>query len=296
MIRYSYASAILASAAAFALAGGPAQSAMSGNAMPMGKEMPMAKGAMPMPMSTGSLTVLSPRNGATITTTDIPVRVTVSNFRLCGLCAGMGDAPNTGHIHVMFDGMSMAKLFNFYTTTIFTLPGRGLTPGEHTLIFDLASDTHEDFANTVKKVTVNYQPARAEGLRPPLDTAGEPVVKFLSPRSGATVGPRFTLRVQTLNFRPSLALEGKPDIKGYGHLHVFVDMQPMSMSGNMSEMMSMAGMIAMPGSDVIPVDLSYWPNGKHTITVMPVQNDHTPIMGAKEAMITINLTGARAGR
>jgi hypothetical protein len=48
-----------------------------------------------------------------------------------------------------------------------------------------------------------------------------------------------------------------------------------------------------PGTlDSIPVDLSAWPNGQHTITVEPVQNDHTPIPGAKEAMITITLQGA----
>ncbi len=39
-------------------------------------------------------------------------------------------------------------------------------------------------------------------------------------------------------------------------------------------------MIGMPGSDTIPVDLRAWPNGKHPITVEPVQNDHTPIQGA----------------
>ena len=50
--------------------------------------------------------------------------------------------------------------------------------------------------------------------------------------------------------------------------------------------------IAMVGNDSIPVDLRAWPNGQHTITVDPVQNDHTPIQGAKEAMIKITLQGA----
>jgi hypothetical protein len=57
-------------------------------------------------------------------------------------------------------------------------------------------------------------------------------------------------------------------------------------------MMSTAGMIGMPGTDTFPVDLTAWKNGKHTITVQAVQNDHTPIEGAKAAKITINLTGA----
>ena len=32
--------------------------------------------------------------------------------------------------------------------------------------------------------------------------------------------------------------------------------------------------------------------GKHTITIEPVQNNHGPIDGAKNAMITVNLTGS----
>jgi hypothetical protein len=134
-----------------------------------------------------------------------------------------------------------------------------------------------------------------------------PAVTIVSPADGATVGPQFTMRVQPANFKPSLDLEGKPNINGYGHYHVFVDMKmsemPMQMSGESTSggsmqmsgemsMMSMAGMVGMPGSDSFPVDLSAWKNGQHTITVEPVQNDHTEIHGAKPAMITISLEGA----
>ena len=66
----------------------------------------------------------------------------------------------------------------------------------------------------------------------------------------------------------------------------------MSGGQGMEGMMSMAGMIGMPGNDDIPVDLRAWPNGQHTITVEPVQNDHTPIQDATPGMITITLQGA----
>ena len=52
----------------------------------------------------------------------------------------------------------------------------------------------------------------------------------------------------------------------------------------------------MTGSDNIPVDLRAWPNGQHTITVEPVQNDHTPIQGAMPAMVTITLQRAAAAQ
>jgi hypothetical protein len=162
------------------------------------------------------------------------------------------------------------------------------------LIFTLASNTHLDFGNTVQKVDIDYQPAKAKPAPKPIASAADPEVKFVSPADGAKVGPKFTVRVQPANFTPSLDLEGKPNLKGYGHYHVMVDMKPMEPSSDHEhmEMMSMAGMVGMPGSNRFPVDLSAWENGKHTITVEPVQNDHTPIVGAKPATITINLTGA----
>ena len=264
---------------------------------------------MPMPMTKGSLSVVSPKEGETITATDIPVRVAVSNFKVSRDHVGMPDVDGEGHIHVMLDGTNMGVLFNFYTTPKFILPGRGMTPGPHTLVFDLASNTHEDFANTVQKVTIDYRPATAEAAPAPVANAGVPAVKIVAPADGVTVGPQFTVQLEPKNFRPALDLEGKPNIAGYGHYHVFVDMNMSSMemssmgtsgestemSGNMSDMshmMSMAGMVGMPGSNSFPVDLSAWKNGKHTITIEPVQNDHTNIADAKPAMITIDLEGA----
>ena len=193
----------------------------------------------------------------------------------------------------MLDGMNMGVLFNFYTSPTFTLSGQGTKPGQHTLTFDLASNTHVDMEDTVTNVTINYQPATAKAAPQASASSATPEVTVMWPPNGATLGPLFTLQVTKNNFTPSLELEGKPNLAGYGHYHVFVDMPMMDMTGGGDMgMMSMAGMIAMPGTDSIPVDLSAWPNGQHTITVEPVQNDHTPIQGAKEATITITLQGA----
>jgi hypothetical protein len=213
--------------------------------------------------------------------------VAVSNFQVSSANVGRPDVPNEGHIHVMVDGMTMGKLFNFYTTPDFTLPGRGLTPGQHTLIFDLASNTHEDFENTAQKVTINYETRSLAAMPPPFRNARPPEVKITSPADGATVGPKFTVTTQTPGFRPDLSMEGKDNVPGYGHLHVFVDMKMEEMKPG--EMMSMAGMVGMPGENTFPVDLAGWPVGPHTLTVEAVQDDHTDIPGAKPAMIHINL-------
>ena len=279
MNRRLFAVSVLSPAVGLALAA-YAQHPMPGQMAPM-------KGEMAMPTTTGSLRVISPANGARITTTDIPVRVAVSNFRVSSANVGRPDVPNEGHIHVMVDGMTMGKLFNFYTTPDFTLLGRGLTPGQHTLIFDLASNTHEDFENTAQKVTINYQPRSAAAMPPPFPNAHPPEVKITSPPDGATVGPKFTVTTQTPGFRPDISMEGKDNVPGYGHLHVFVDMKIEEMKPG--EMMSMAGMVGMPGENTFPVDLAGWPAGPHTLTVEAVQDDHTDIQGAKPAMIKINL-------
>src|SRR5438445_654283 len=89
----------------------------------------------------------------------------------------------------------------------------------------------------------------------------KPGIRIISPADGATVGPKFTLQVDKSNFNPSLGLEGKPNLSGFGHYHVMVDMDvfPMMMMGGM---MAMDGMVVMAGADTIPLDLSAWPPGK----------------------------------
>jgi hypothetical protein len=209
----------------------------------------------------------------------------------------------------MLDGMNMGVLFNFYTTPTFTLLGRGIKPGKHKLIFDLASNTHMDMEDTATDVNIDYEPTNPQPEPAPVANAGTPSVKILSPADGATVGPQVTFQVQPTNFTPAQDLEGKPNLAGYGHYHVLVDAGEMMMahetptpggptptrepSGAMM-MMSMAGMVLMPGSNTFTIDLSAWPAGKHTITIETVQNDHTPIPNAKEAMITINLQSGPA--
>src|SRR5260370_11126196 len=238
-----------------------------------------------------SLSILSPQAGENVTSTDIPVSIQVSNFSLSSADVGLPDKDGEGHIHVMLDGMNMGVLVNFYTSPTFTLAGQGMKPGQHTLTFDLASNTHVDIEDTVTNVPINYQRATAKAAPQASSSSGTPEVTVVWPPNGATVGPLFTIQVSRNNFTPSFELEGKPNLAGYGHYHVFVDMPMMDRTGGQGDMgmMSMAGM---PATDSIPVDLRAWPNGQHTITAEPVQNDHTPIQAAKEAMITITLQGA----
>ncbi len=257
-----------------------------------------------------SIEVVSPAPGEQVTTDDIEITVKVTNFTIDCAKAGRPDEEGVGHIHAMIDGMSMAQLANFYCGETFTIPGAGLMPGKHTLIIDLATHTHLDMMETAQQVEIDFQPANAQPL-PEAKFTGDPGVELVSPSDGATVPTRFTVEVKPVNFEPSAELEGKQNVPGYGHWHVFVDtpmgaMDAMDMGGTPDadhampdmgtpdhtmtgtpggedamgdmggmHMMAMAGMILMPGTNTFEVDLSAWGPGEHTIFVEPVQNDHT---------------------
>jgi hypothetical protein len=149
-------------------------------------------------------------------------------------------------------------------------------------------------------VSFDYQPSTAASL--PAGTAGaKPSVSIVSPADGATVNKTFDLKVAVQEFKLSCDAEGKPDAPGVGHLHVFVkqagvtDKTPpehgASMGGNSmsSGEMSMVGMIGMPCTQTVPVNLSSWNSGKAKVIVLLASNDHMPAMGTQAAAITVNL-------
>jgi hypothetical protein len=241
-----------------------------------------------------SLEIVSPTAGAQVTTDDIDVQVKVSNYTIDCTQAGRPDKEGEGHIHVMIDGMTMATLANFYCAESFTVSGDGLAPGKHTLVVDLATNTHLDLMDTAQEVEIDYQPANPRPL-PAANDQGEPGVELVSPTDGAEVGATFSVEVKPVNFTPSATLEGKQNVPGYGHYHVFVDtdmsmgmegMEGSPEAGQMDvgspeagmggmHMMAMAGMVLMPGSNTFDLDLTAWGPGEHTIWIEPVQNDHT---------------------
>jgi hypothetical protein len=256
--------------------------------------------------------VVSPQPGETVTTDDINVQVTVSDFTVDCAKAGRPNEDGVGHIHLMIDGMSMAQLANFYCEDTFTVPGDGLTPGEHTLIVDLATNDHLDMMETATEVAFTYEPANPVPL-PEAQDLGTPGVELVSPTEedaqtlaaeGRTVPPIFTIEVNPVNFEPSEELEGKQNVPGYGHWHVFVDtpmggmmMEDEEMEGTPAgegeteemHMMAMGGMILMPGTNSFEVDLTEWGPGEHTIFIEPVQNDHTNFAEFEHLTFTVTV-------
>ncbi len=172
------------------------------------------------------ITIVSPKANDKITGKDINVTMDMKNVDNACKWVGLPDKDGQGHIHAMLDGMSMAQLTNFYCgTNSFTISGLGVKPGPHTLMVDIATNTHEDMDKTMKMVKFDYQPASPQAVPAAKKPASAPTAKINNLKDGAVLGPKFNLDIAADNFTPSADLEGKLNLEGYGHFHVFVDTQ-----------------------------------------------------------------------
>lgn len=227
-----------------------------------------------------ALDVVSPADGATVNANDIQVQLEVSGLNLDCAAFGRPDQPGVGEILAFVDGATIAQLTNFYCTETFTIAGDGLTPGEHTLAFVLASSTHTPMMDTVKQVTIDFQPPQVVPL-PDANYTGDPGIKLTSPSDGDAVPTSFPVQIIPTNFAPTSALEGKTNVPGYGHYHVWVDAP--------EQPSSLAGLVLMPGTNAFTLDLSAWGPGEHTIHIGPAQNDHTGYDPATSATFTVTV-------
>lgn len=223
-----------------------------------------------------TLEIVSPTDGATIVTTAVLVDVNVGNFDVSCSQSGRPDQDGTGQILAFLDGATLAQLTNIYCTTSFLVPTDGLAAGEHQLAVVLASNTHVPNMDTAQSVTFNYQPAQPRPL-PVANFTGDPGVTLVSPTDGATVPPIFDVQVHPVNFIPATPLEGKTNVPGYGHYHVWVD----------SDMSSLAGLVLMPGTNAFTLDLTEWGPGEHQVVIETAQNDHTMYDPSTSATFTV---------
>jgi hypothetical protein len=212
------------------------------------------------------------------------VQVSVANFTLDCLTAGLPDEPGVGHLLALLDGASMAKLVAMACAPTFTVAGQGLQPGTHTLTVLLATNTHVDLVNTEQEASFDYEPTSPPPALPE-PTTGVPSAKITGLADGATVSPTIDFTVVPTNFQPSGALAGKPNIAGWGHYLVGIDM-PMDSTGGMG---SLAGMVDMPGTNEISLDLSKWASGKHTLTLQLTNDDHTPYATVQPVVLHFTL-------
>lgn len=273
-------------------------------------------------MAPPSIDIASPAPGSTVRGSNIPVSVAVHNFNFECDNVGKTNAPiGEGHLHAMVDGMDMGHLVvGPGCNKSFLFSGQGLARGKHVLTVVLATDAHV-MGSAPASVPFNYEPSGSTALPSAMTGGGEPSVRVLSPKSGVSVNKRFNLVLAVNDFDLSCGLEGKKDVAGWGHVHVFVQqagetsaspatpmvammktpegmqmgqmlMKQTGMSMDQVKSMmtiAMPAMVSMPCARTIPIDLSTWRSGKAKIIVQLANNDHMPAMGASPAAIDVNL-------
>lgn len=78
--------------------------------------------------------IVSPREGATLQVSEPPIKLKVANFKLDAKSIGGANRPGAGHISLVVDGVSLARI----AKDSFKLGG--LAPGQHTLLVSLSNN------------------------------------------------------------------------------------------------------------------------------------------------------------
>jgi hypothetical protein len=250
----------LATAALTAVACGGSSATSSASPSPhMAMEVPPWAMAM-------KVTIQSPANGTKITDNTVPVHVSISGFT--STCAsGFAPVQGKGHYHLLID----KSLVDMFCAPDATLSMQNLQPGNHTITAQPALTNHMDVEMNASSVTIDYEPTHPLPALTAATFPGSPAIKILGPAKGATVSGAFDISVQVSNYNVSCALEGKPDVAGYGHWHV--NLETLN-----SGMMGMETMARMSCQNVLHLNTQGFPAGHHLLIVYLTDDQHAPLM------------------
>jgi len=108
---------------------------------------------------------------------------------------------------------------------------------------------------------------------------GASSVAFLKPVAGAATGSKVTFTVKPSNFKINAANVGKKPTAGEGHLHFSMDGGKYDFpkySGANGKLAAALGVAGTYSPSVLPtITYRNLPEGKHTLTVFLVKNDHS---------------------
>lgn len=260
----------LAAAALTAVACGSSTATSSASPSPhMAMELPPWAMAM-------KVTIQSPAAGAKITDNTVPVHVSISGFQ--PTCAsGFAAVQGEGHYHLLID----KSLVDMFCDPDATLSMQNLQPGPHTITAQPALTNHMDVEMNASTVTIDYEPTHPLPALTAATFGGAPSIKIVSPAKGSQLSGTFDITVQVTNYNISCALEGKPDVAGYGHWHV--NLETLN-----SGMMGMETMARMSCQSVLHINTQGFPAGKHLLIVYLTDDQHAPLM--PEVMDSVDVT------
>lgn len=106
-----------------------------------------------------------------------------------------------------------------------------------------------------------------------------PSVKFTTPKANAVTGSKVTFTVKLTNFRIDAKNVGKANRAGRGHLHFAMDngkYDYAKYSGANGKLAAQLGIAGKYSPAVLPtITYRNLPQGKHTLTLFLVNNDHS---------------------
>ena len=251
---------ILATAAVTAVACGGTTATSSASPSPhMAMEVPPWAMAM-------KVTIQSPADGTKITDNTVQVHVAISGFQ--PTCAsGFAPVQGKGHYHLLID----KSLVDMFCTSDATLSMQNLQPGTHTITAEPSLTNHMDVEMNASSAKIDYEPSHPLPALTAASFPGAPSIKIVSPAKDAQLSGSFNITVQVSNYNVSCALEGKPDVAGYGHWHV--NLETLN-----SGMMGMETMARMSCQNVLQMSTQGFPTGHHLLIVYLTDDQHAPLM------------------
>jgi hypothetical protein len=116
-------------------------------------------------------------------------------------------------------------------------------------------------------------------------------VEFLTPKDGATVGSKFTVKVKLTNFVLDPGAVGMTPQPGHGHLHFQLDNGRFDIPENSGANGQIAKKLGVDGkySPAVAPEITYEriPPGKHVLEVYLANNNHTETGAEAETEFTV---------
>ena len=205
-----------------------------------------------------SIQIVSPRNDATISGSQVVVEVRVQNFYLNPLSIGKPARPGEGYWEVYVDG----KFAGISADEVVSFPNDALPalePGRHSVKAELRNNDHTPVAGAESsEISINIGAKSAMRYTP---ASGQPGIKIMVPHNRSSVSPYLIVWVRIKGFKEQAKAVGTAAKAGEGYWRLYVDGR-------------MAGIST---SSVADIQMT---RGKHVLGASLRNNDHTPVRGA----------------
>jgi len=214
-----------------------------------------------------AIQIVSPRNGSTVSGSQMVVEVRVQNFILNPMAIGKAARLGEGHWNVYVDG----KLAGLSADDVVSMPNDAyptLAAGKHTIKVELRNNDHTPVAGAESsEITVTIPSKSAMHYAP---AAGQPAIKILVPHNNTAVSTYLIVWVKVRGLKVNPAAIGSAAKAGEGKWHLYVDGR-------------LAGVSA---SSVADVQLT---RGKHILKATLHNNDSTPVRAASSDQIAVTV-------